>query len=83
MSSKTQPAFTCSRSTIQSPKVNNKEINVFIANFGQISNCSGVSVADFKQGNAGWEDKTVFKKNILTFTDNNHSTIKNLITDVK
>ena len=73
-----------------SPKVNNKEINVFIANFGQISNCSGVSIADYEQVNAGWEDKTVLKKNILilvekflTITDNNHSTMKNLITAVK
>ena len=44
------------------PKVNNKDTSVFIVNFGQISNCSGVSTVDFEQVNAGWEDKIVTKK---------------------
>ena len=64
----TQPAFACSKPTMETPekcvKITRKTAEwcqwlrsgVFIVNFKQIShNFSGVSIVDFEQLNAGWE----------------------------
>ena len=53
---KTAPRFTCSKSTIKTPEQwrHWRRSSVFIVNFKL---CSGVSIVDFKQGNAGWEPR--------------------------
>ena len=63
----TQPTFTCSnltikftgsmfeictKLTIKTPE--QRHSGVLIVNFGQISDCSGVSILVFEQANLGW-----------------------------
>ena len=52
----TQPTSTCSKSTMKTPEQwrHWRRSSVFIVNFKLYS---GVSIVDFKQGNAGWEPR--------------------------
>ena len=56
----TQPAFTCSKSTIETPEQCEICSKLMIktperlVNFDKISHCSGVPIMDFGQVNTGW-----------------------------
>ena len=55
----------CSKLIIKTPeRCHWRRSGVFIVNFEEISHCSGVSVVDFEQLNAGWE-ATLLEMQIL------------------